>query len=48
MAEDGEPIPKARGVDAYRELINELDVSEYFLAHVQIDTSRLTTPVIQS
>src|SRR5438876_5083467 len=45
MAEDGEPIPKARGVDAYRELINELDVSEYFLAHVQIDTSRFGTLV---
>jgi predicted RNase H-like HicB family nuclease len=40
MAEDGEPIPKARGVDSYRELIKDLDVSHYFLAHVQIDTSR--------
>ena len=40
MVEDGEPIPKARGVDSYRELITELDVAQYFLGHVQIDTSR--------
>jgi predicted RNase H-like HicB family nuclease len=40
MAEDGDAIPKARGVDSYREVINELDFSQYLLAHVQIDTSR--------
>ena len=39
MAEDGDPIPKARGVESYRKLIKDLDVSQYFLGHVQIDTS---------
>jgi predicted RNase H-like HicB family nuclease len=39
-AEDGEPIPKARGVESHRELIKDLDVSHYFVAHVQIDASR--------
>ena len=48
MAEDGDPIPKARSVDSYRKLIKELDVAEYFLGHVQIDTSRFTTAVSQS
>lgn len=40
MAEDGEPIPRARGVESYKEVIKDLDVPQYFLAHVQVDTSR--------
>ena len=40
MAEDGDPIPKPRGVNSYRKLIKELDVSEYFLGHVHIDTGQ--------
>jgi len=45
IAEDGDPIPKARGVESYRKLIDELDVSEYVLGHVQIDTSRFASAV---
>ena len=40
MAEDGDPIPKPGGVDAYRDVMEDLDLDQYFLAHVQIDTSR--------
>jgi hypothetical protein len=40
MAEDSDTIPKAGGVVSYRELMNELDMAEYLLGHVQIDTSR--------
>ncbi len=40
MAEDGDPIPQPRGVKSYRRLIKALDVSEYLLGHVQLDTSR--------
>src|SRR5689334_6951023 len=45
MAEDGDAIPKARGVDSYRAVVNKLDFSQYLLAHVQIDTSRFGTLV---
>src|SRR5215472_9428230 len=45
MVEDGASIPKPSGVDAYREVMNDLDVDKYFLAHVQIATSRLPAPV---
>ena len=48
IVEDGDPIPKPSGVDSYREVMNDLDVEQYFLAHVQIDTSRLAAPVSQS
>src|SRR4051812_39241188 len=48
MAEDGEPIPTAGGVDSYQNLMKELDVAQYFLAHVQIDTSRFGSVVCQS
>jgi len=40
MVEDGDPIPKPGGVNAYRAVMKDLDVDNYFLAHVQIDTSR--------
>jgi predicted RNase H-like HicB family nuclease len=40
MAEDGDPIPRSSGVDSYREVMKDLDLDQYFLAHVQIDTSR--------
>jgi predicted RNase H-like HicB family nuclease len=45
MAEDGDPIPKPRGVEAYRELIKELDVALYFLGHVRIDVSQFAVLV---
>ena len=45
MAEDGDPLPKPSGVDSYRQVMKDLDVDQYFLAHVQIDTSRFTAAV---
>src|SRR5437016_7989123 len=48
MAEDGDPIPQARGVDSYRELIKELDVSDYILGHVQIDVGPFKAMALQS
>lgn len=48
MAEDGEAIPKPGGVDAYRQVMNDLDVDEYLLAHVQVDTRQFAAPVSQS
>jgi predicted RNase H-like HicB family nuclease len=48
MAEDGDPIPKARGVDSYRQLIKDLDLAQFFLGHIPIDTSRYTTTVSAS
>jgi predicted RNase H-like HicB family nuclease len=41
MLEDDDPIPKPGGLDSYREVMKDLDLYEYFLAHVQIDTGRL-------
>jgi predicted RNase H-like HicB family nuclease len=43
MVEDGDPLPKPGGVDSYRAVIKDLDLDQYFLAHVQIDTSRFAT-----
>ena len=48
LVEDGDPIPKPGGVDSYREVMKDLDVDQYFLAHVQIDTSRFAAPVSHS
>lgn len=45
MVEDGDPIPKPGGVDSYREVMNDLDLDKYVLAHVQIDTSQFTAAV---
>lgn len=42
MIEDGDPIPKSSKVDSYRDVMKGLDLDRYFLAHVQIDTDRLT------
>jgi predicted RNase H-like HicB family nuclease len=47
MTEDGEPIPKPNGVDSYRDVMKDMDLDRYFLAHVQIDTSRFAAPVGQ-
>jgi predicted RNase H-like HicB family nuclease len=44
MADDGDAIPKPNGVESYREVMRELDSDWYYLAHVQIDTSRFLTP----
>jgi predicted RNase H-like HicB family nuclease len=40
MAEDGDDIPKPGGVDSYRQIMKSLDVDQYLLAHVQVDTSQ--------
>jgi predicted RNase H-like HicB family nuclease len=40
MAENGDPIPQPGGVDSYRQTMKDLDVNQYFLGHVQVDTSR--------
>src|SRR5437870_12446464 len=45
MEEDGDPLPKPGGVNSYREVMKDLDLDQYFLAHVQIDTSRFVSPV---
>ncbi len=47
MREDGEPIPRSGGVDSYREMMKDLDFDQYFLAHIQVDTSRFPAPVNQ-
>ena len=47
MAEDGDPVPKPGGVDSYREVMKDLNVEQYVLAHVQIDTNRFAAPVAQ-
>jgi predicted RNase H-like HicB family nuclease len=47
MAEDGDPIPKPGGVDSYREVMKDLNVEQYVLAHVQIDTNRFAASVAQ-
>ncbi len=47
LVEDGESIPKAGGVGSYQEVIQDLDVDKYFLAHVQVDTSRFAAPANQ-
>lgn len=48
MAEDGDPIPASSGVESYREVMKDLQVDHYFLAHVQIDTSRFAAPMSHS
>jgi predicted RNase H-like HicB family nuclease len=45
MLEDGEAIPKPGGVKSYRAAMKDLDLDRYFLAHVEIDASRLAAPV---
>ena len=48
MVEDGDALPKPGGVDSYRVVMKDLDLDHYFLAHVQIDSSRFAAPVSQS
>jgi predicted RNase H-like HicB family nuclease len=48
MVEDGDPIPKPRGLDSYRHVMNDPDTDGYLLAHVQIDTSRFAAPMSHS
>jgi predicted RNase H-like HicB family nuclease len=48
MAEDGDPIPRSSDVESYREVMKDLEPEQYFLAHVQIDTSRFAAPTSRS
>src|SRR5437762_12809017 len=48
MVEDGDPIPKPGGVDSYRDVMKDLDLDQYLLAHVQIDTRRFGALVSHS
>jgi len=48
MAEDGDPIPQPRGLEAYRQAMKDLDLNSYFLGHVQIDISRFAVPISHS
>lgn len=45
MTEDGDPIPKAGGVNSYRKAMKDLDMEGFFFAHVQIDTNRFVSLV---
>lgn len=36
MVEDGEPIPQARGIDAYLEALRDSEGEEYFMTHLTI------------
>lgn len=45
MAEDGDPIPKSSGIKAYKTFATELDLSQYLLTHIQVDTTRFATAV---
>src|ERR1700686_3380419 len=47
MMEDAEPIPKPGGAGSYRRVMKDLDVDNYFLGHVQIDTNRIAAIVNQ-
>ena len=40
MLEDGEPIPLPRGMAAYSEAMQDLEVDREFPAHVRIDSTR--------
>jgi predicted RNase H-like HicB family nuclease len=48
LAEDGGPIPKPGGVKSYRTVMKDLNLDQYVLAHVQIDTNRFATLVSHS
>jgi predicted RNase H-like HicB family nuclease len=48
MVEDGDPIPKPGGVNSYRTVMKDLDVNQYFLGHVQIDTRRYAVTTSKS
>ena len=45
MVEDGDPIPRPGGVNSYREVMKDLHLERYFLAHIQIDTNRFSATV---
>jgi len=48
IAENGDPLPRPGGVDAYRDVMKDLELEKYVLAHVPIDNSRFTVAVSHS
>jgi predicted RNase H-like HicB family nuclease len=48
MMEDGDPLPRPGGIDSYRDVMKDLDLEKYILAHVQIDTRRFAAAVSHS
>ncbi|MBI2805677.1 MAG: type II toxin-antitoxin system HicB family antitoxin [Planctomycetes bacterium] len=48
IVEDGYPLPKPGGVDSYRDVMKDLDMDQYLLAHVQINTGRFASLVSHS
>jgi predicted RNase H-like HicB family nuclease len=48
LVQDGEPIPKPGGRASYKEVLKDQSVDEYFLAHVQIETSRFGASATRS
>jgi predicted RNase H-like HicB family nuclease len=48
MTEDGDPIPRPRGVASYRKVMKDLDVEQFVLGHVQLDVSRYDILVSQT
>ena len=47
MLEDGTAIPKPGGVASYREALRELDLDQYFMAHVRVEPDRFAAPASQ-
>ena len=43
LAENGDPIPKPRGIESYKQIIKGLDSEQYLMAHVQVDSKRFAT-----
>jgi len=48
IVEDGDPLSKPRGVRSYRNVMKDLDLDLYLLAHIQVDASRFATVVSHS
>jgi predicted RNase H-like HicB family nuclease len=48
MIEDGEPLPRPSGANSYAEVMKDLDLEKYILAHVQIDTGRFAAAALDS
>ena len=48
LAEDGVPIPQPGGVASYRQVMKDLDVDQYFLGHVQINTRPCAGSTVRS
>ncbi len=44
MVEDGDNIPRPRGVESYRDVVQELDTEGYLMAHVQFDMTQFAAP----